>query len=171
MCVTLSVSPSAPPVADCEKLTSALLLVTPPLSPFLVGFCQYRSPTELNCPEKRVKVSYTSTVVCGYSSLPIYALSCSYFRRRRYLFRSDLFKKHMARNLSLAFFLSASVTTSPLLNSTCSVLYRNSLPLTSSRICTFDLKRFRSEFFYSVSPCLIVKKYISDLCSMRLVPA
>ena len=108
-----------------------------------------------------------STVVCGSSSLPIYALSCSCSRRRRYLFRSDLFKKHTARKLSLDFFLLVSVAAAPSLNFTCSVLYMNFLPPTSSRFCTFYLRGFKNESFDSVSTCLIANKYISSLCNMN----
>ena len=114
-----------------------------------------------------MRVSYTSTVVCGYSSLPRYALSYICSRRRQYLFRSALFNKQMSRKFSFAFFLSLLVETSPSINSKYSMMYSKLLLQTSSRFCTFDLKRFRNELFDSVSPFLILKEYISASCNMN----
>ena len=150
----MSVPVSAPPVAACDNLTYSPLFVPPPLTWFLVGFFRYCFSTELNCPEKCMRVSYMSTAICGYSSLPRNEISCSCSRRRLYLFRSALFKKHMARKLYLSFLLSASVTTSPSLNSACYVIYRKFLPPSISMFCTFGLKRFRNELFDSVTPVL-----------------
>ena len=50
-----------------------------------------------------MRVSYTSIVVCGYSPLPRYALSCSCFRKQRYLFRSALFKNTWQGNSLLLY--------------------------------------------------------------------